>query len=140
MSIFKRFWNDECGATLSVELILITTLVVVGMIVGLTTLRDSIVQEFGDTAIGVSVLNQGYSMSTQIAGNQDGGMLSDTATSQYAGGDVEVVVQVFDSNYTDNNDFCDNNGAGAEGSSVADVAGIAPACIIMNIPNVEEDD
>jgi len=139
MSIFKRFWNDECGATLSVELILITTLVVVGMIVGLTTLRDSIVQEFGDTAIGVSVLNQGYSMSTQIAGNQDMA-LSDTATSQYAGGDVEVVVQVFDSNYTDNNDFCDHDTPGAEGSSVADVAGAAPACIMMNIANVEEGD
>ena len=139
MHVCKRFWNDECGATLSAELTLITTLVVIGMIVGLATLRNSVVQEFGDTAMGIGVLNQSYTMTTSISGNNDPmGTPSGEANWSFADGDVLVTVNVFDSAYTDNNDFCDHVTPGTEGSDSPDLPGEAPACMVMNVTSVDE--
>ena len=60
MKILQQLWNDERGAIFSMELILIATLVVIGIIVGLATLRDSVVGELGDTAAAVGQVNQSY--------------------------------------------------------------------------------
>jgi Flp pilus assembly pilin Flp len=63
MRLFQQLWNDDLGAVVSAELVLVMTLVVLGMIVGLTTLRDQIVQELGDVALAVASANQSYSIS-----------------------------------------------------------------------------
>ncbi len=63
MQMFKKLWADEVGAILSAELILVVTIVVLGMVVGLTTVRDQVVQELGDVAIAIAHLNQSYSFS-----------------------------------------------------------------------------
>jgi hypothetical protein len=74
-------WHDDSGVTLSTELILITTVLVIGAIVGLSTFRDQLVQEFGDAALAVSSLNQSYSFSGATVGGFTvaGSIFTDTA-------------------------------------------------------------
>jgi len=56
-------WNDERGFILSAELVLIATLCVIGLITGLTLVRDSVAGEFGDIAAAMRSLDQSYSYS-----------------------------------------------------------------------------
>jgi hypothetical protein len=80
-----KLWNDEAGFIVSAELVLIATILVLGMIVGLVTVRDQVVQELGDIALAFAKINQSYSFSG-ITGHT-----SSTAGSQLI----------------DTNDFCD---------------------------------
>ena len=115
------------------------------LLVGLTTFRDSVVQEMGDTAMAAAVLNQSYSMTTDLDGGTGGqqttrmfefGHIEDPGNPPDCEPHVEVTVQVFDSNFTDNNDFCDNTAAGTEGQNVAEPAGAAPACIVVGVGTI----
>ncbi|MFP6657193.1 MAG: hypothetical protein VB853_03365 [Pirellulales bacterium] len=63
MQVLMRFWNDDVGVVVSAELVLIATILVIGMIVGLTTVRDQVVQELGDVASAIASINQSYSFS-----------------------------------------------------------------------------
>lgn len=63
MNLVRRFWADDAGFVVSTELALIATILVIGLIVGLTTIRDQVVQELADIAGMVSQLNQSYSFS-----------------------------------------------------------------------------
>ena len=63
MNLLRRFWGDQSGAVVSAELVIVATILVLGMIVGLTTVRDQVVQELGDLAISIASLNQSYSFS-----------------------------------------------------------------------------
>ena len=62
MQLIQQLWQDETGVMSSAELILISTLLLIGSIVGLTTLRDQIVQEFGDMGLAVGEINQSYTV------------------------------------------------------------------------------
>jgi hypothetical protein len=55
------FWFDETGAVLTVELVIILTVVVLALVVGLTALRDALVTELGDVSASIGSLNQSYS-------------------------------------------------------------------------------
>jgi Flp pilus assembly pilin Flp len=63
MKMFSQLWNDEAGFVVSTELALIATILVIGMVVGLTSIRDQIVQELADIGGMISQLNQSYSFS-----------------------------------------------------------------------------
>lgn len=63
MNMLSRLWADEAGFIVSSELVLIATIAVVGLIAGLTTLRDQVLQELADTANSISNVNQSYSFS-----------------------------------------------------------------------------
>jgi Flp pilus assembly pilin Flp len=63
MHLLKQLWADEAGAIISAELILVVTILVLGMVVGLTTLRDQVVQELGDVALAIASINQSFSFS-----------------------------------------------------------------------------
>ncbi len=58
--MFKKFWNDEAGAVITTELVLVNTILVMGAITGLTTLRDAIVTEMADCAAAIGGLDQSY--------------------------------------------------------------------------------
>ncbi len=58
-----KLWNDEAGFIVSAELVLIATILVLGMIVGLVSVRDQVVQELGDIALAIGFINQSYSFS-----------------------------------------------------------------------------
>ena len=49
-SILARIWDDEEGFIVTMELILVSTIVVIGSIVGLTCLRDALNSEMSDLA------------------------------------------------------------------------------------------
>ena len=57
----KKLWNDECGAIISSELVLLVTILVIGMIVGLKALQQAVVNELGDVAAAIGAINQSYS-------------------------------------------------------------------------------
>lgn len=65
MRLLKQLWNDERGFVNSAELILIATLAVIGLIVGLATFRDAVIQELADTGAAVGQVNQSYAVSVQ---------------------------------------------------------------------------
>jgi Flp pilus assembly pilin Flp len=60
-NIVMRLWRDEAGFVVSTELVLIATIVVIGMVTGLTTVRDAVVTELADVADAVAQVDQSYS-------------------------------------------------------------------------------
>lgn len=68
MKVLKIQRKKEGGFILSAELILILTIGVIGLIVGLATLRASIVAELEDTAEAIGSLNQSYEFDGTAAG------------------------------------------------------------------------
>ena len=91
--IVNKLWNDDNGFVISIELILIATIAVIGLITGLTAARDAVVSELSDVAGAVQDLNQSYSY------NGVTGHAAATAGSDFA----------------DDLDFCDSAGdAGGE--------------------------
>jgi len=84
---FARLWNEEVGAIVSAEIMLIGTILVLGMIVGLKSVRDSVVTELADVAQAVANVNQSYSFSGV------------TGHGAFSGG----------GNFGDAMDFCDSN-------------------------------
>ena len=56
----SQLWKDEAGFVVSADLLLISCILVLGLMVGLVSLRDQIVQELGDVGAAFAVLNQGY--------------------------------------------------------------------------------
>lgn len=61
--MLKAIWIDETGVIISTELVLLLTILVIGMIVGLTTLRDSLATEFADIGQSISNMNQSFNYS-----------------------------------------------------------------------------
>ncbi len=56
----RRLWNDEAGFIISAELVLVATIVVIGLIVGLVSVRNQIVQELVDVGQAIGNLSQSY--------------------------------------------------------------------------------
>ena len=63
MRVLTQLWRDDMAFVVSAELVLIGTILVLGMIVGLATVRDQVVQELGDFALAIAQVNQSYSWS-----------------------------------------------------------------------------
>ena len=61
MAVFFELYNDDAGFIVSIELILISTICVIGLITGFTAIRDAVVSELSDVAGAIQDLNQGYS-------------------------------------------------------------------------------
>lgn len=79
--MFKKLLSDESGFVVSTELILVATILVIGMIVGMTTLRDQVVIELADVADAISALDQSYQISdvTGHSSSSAGTIFDDTA-------------------------------------------------------------
>ena len=85
---------DEAGFIVSTELVLIGTLLIIGMIVGLSEVQHAIVSELNDVADGVGSINQSYKFSGFTSYKTEGRGLK----AQFAG-----------SSFRDTTDECDNN-------------------------------
>ena len=116
MRLLQKLWNDERGAVMSIELVLIGSVVLLGLIVGLAAYRDSIVQELGDAGASVGSLDQSYAieiqsnaadpdLTTQIT--EAGGLV--TFRRDFHNGTDRVLVTATHRNYgyADNPDLCD---------------------------------
>ena len=61
MRIARRLWNDERGSISPFATVLMMTILLLGLLPGIVTLRDHIVQEFGDMAVSLESIDQSYS-------------------------------------------------------------------------------
>lgn len=89
--MLKSLWNDEAGVILSAELVLISTILVLGMIVGLVELQCSVVAELADLSSAFGNLNQSYTVS---------GFTSTKGANQFK-------ARTHGAKYTDSADVCD---------------------------------
>ena len=58
MKTMLRMWNEETGAIVSAEIVLVATILVIGVIVGLKSVRDSVVTELADVAQALANVDQ----------------------------------------------------------------------------------
>jgi len=122
-------WRDQRGFVMSAELVLYATIAVIGLIVGLATYREAVVQELGDTAAAVGALNQSYAL--EVTSGDPASGISVFGTQVTVSIDFGLVTQLatFENySYTDLPDLCD----------VAQVAGTPPAGIALTGP-LDED-
>lgn len=63
MTVFQRLWGDDAGFVISAELVLVATILVIGLVVGLTSLRNQVVQELVDVGQAIGSISQSYSYS-----------------------------------------------------------------------------
>lgn len=56
----RALLRDESGFIVSIELILIATIMVLGLIVGMSAVRDAVISELSDIAGAIQDLHQGY--------------------------------------------------------------------------------
>jgi len=61
LHVLNRLWKDEDGFIISTELILIATILVMGLVVGLSQIASEVNEELGDIAAAIGVLDQSYS-------------------------------------------------------------------------------
>ena len=68
----RSLWNDECGAIMAAEMILILTVVGIGLIVGLKVVQVAIVSELDDVAHSISSIDQSFGTWTDDGSPLDG--------------------------------------------------------------------
>jgi hypothetical protein len=68
MNYILSFYDDEVGSLYTMEVIFVSLLLVFGAIAGLTSYRDGVVQELGDTSVAISRINQSFSYDLIVAG------------------------------------------------------------------------
>ncbi len=78
----RNLWKDERGFIISAEMVTIATLVVCGVIVGFSTVRDAVVNELNDLANALNSLNQSYSF-TSFQHSSGGKILATCAGSSF---------------------------------------------------------
>ena len=62
MNLRAKLWADEAGFIISAELCLVATIVVIGLIVGLVTVRNQVVQEVISVGEAVGTINTSYAI------------------------------------------------------------------------------
>ncbi|WP_254512714.1 Flp family type IVb pilin [Anatilimnocola floriformis] len=62
-NLVRKLWKDEGGFVVSVELILIVTILVIGLVSGWTMLRDAVLAELADTANAIGATDQSFEVS-----------------------------------------------------------------------------
>ncbi len=62
MAVVRKLWNDEAGFVVSAELVLVATILVIGLIVGMTSLRNQVVQELVDVGQAIGSMSQSYAL------------------------------------------------------------------------------
>ena len=60
MNLFAKLWNDDAGFLLASELVLISTILILGMVVGLAEVQHAVVQELEDVASAFGAVNQSF--------------------------------------------------------------------------------
>jgi len=89
----RQLLNDEAGFIISAELVLVATLLVIGLIVGLSEVQHAIVSELNDVGDAIGELNQSYFYSG--------------FHKRDLGGVIHAVT--YGSDFEDQRDDCDNN-------------------------------
>jgi len=112
MNLMKQLLRDESGFVVSSELVLVSTILVIGMVTGLATVRDAVVQELADTSKAIGNIEQSYTFN---------GITAHTSATN-------------GSNFVDAPDFCEDGNQGTHGD--------APTCLQLDtaVPTNGETD
>jgi len=94
--MLRALLRDEAGFIISAELVLVATILVIGMIVGLSEVQHAVVQELNDIGDAIGSLNQSYAFSGFLAVKNQGNV---AAVKAYTRGSI----------FTDTVDECDND-------------------------------
>lgn len=84
-TLLRRLHQDEAGFIVSAELILVSTIVVIGLIVGLAEVSNNVNQELEDVGAAIASMNQSFLFSG-FTGHKG---------------------RLFRSSFKDRSDFCD---------------------------------
>jgi Flp pilus assembly pilin Flp len=113
--LFARMWHEEDGV-LSFEWTLVVTLVVIGIVAGLSAARDAIIDELGDAAQAMLALDGSFTIGQPLAVSIDGDGAGPAAAADVGGAS--------DSGFTDRATYSDcqreslpGQGALADGGS-----------------------
>ncbi|MFV0443603.1 MAG: hypothetical protein ACK5Q5_08530 [Planctomycetaceae bacterium] len=58
--MLTRLYNDEAGFIISAELVLVASILVIGLIVGLSEIQHAVVAELNDVGDAIGNINQSY--------------------------------------------------------------------------------
>lgn len=94
--MLKRLLRDESGAVISAELVLVLTILVIGVIVGLSEVAVAVNTELNDISNAIGALDQSYF----FTGFKGIGL---------GGGDLKLKSLTVGSRFTDAHDDCDKN-------------------------------
>lgn len=88
--MLSQLMNDEAGFIVSAELVLVSTVLVLGMVVGLSEVANGINQELEDVGTAFGRVNQSYHFAgfTGHKGHIDGSRFKDTA--DYCDGECDI--------------------------------------------------
>ena len=77
--VLKTLLHDERGFVASSDMILLSTILAIGSIAGLVTVRDTVVTELADLGLAVKGINQSYSYGAVVTpcGTANGAVYSD---------------------------------------------------------------
>jgi hypothetical protein len=89
MRMLNRLWQDETASVMSAELVLLTTILVIGLIVAAKSFRDSAVTEWADYAQAIADLDQSYNIPDTV--------------------DSSGTTTIMGSHFLDARDFCDTD-------------------------------
>lgn len=103
-SMFSRFLRSEEGFILSTEAVLVGTIMVLGLIVGITEVRNAVVQELGDYSQAVSWLSQDYAYTSTSSTN------------------IATGLSTAGSTFSDSSDTQQNSSSDAQGINVTGTA------------------
>jgi Flp pilus assembly pilin Flp len=78
--LMSKLWQDDCGALIASEFLFVATILVIGIIVGLSAVRDAVNVELSEFANALLALSQGFAISGQsgCCANVDGSQAIDT--------------------------------------------------------------
>ena len=65
--MLKKLWNDEMGVIISAELVLVMTILVIGVITGLASVRDAVVTELADVGAAIGNMDQSFTIGGVVA-------------------------------------------------------------------------
>jgi len=94
--MLRTLWNDDFGAIISAELVLVLTITVLSMMVGLHELASGVIHELADVSESIGHLDQSYVLS---------GFASEKSDTQ---GATQYKSAYGGSNFADAQDNCDD--------------------------------
>jgi hypothetical protein len=92
--MLRALFSDDAGFIVSAELVLIATLLVLGLIVGMSQVQYAVVEELNDVAHALGSLNQGF-------------YFSGFSAEKNVGCGTAIKSQTFGSSFHDSPDTCD---------------------------------
>ena len=60
--MLKNLWNDEAGFTVALELILVAVILVIGIVTGLSAVRNAVIEELAELGKAVLAIDNSYSV------------------------------------------------------------------------------